>query len=251
MTTAAPTTRSNPATYVRLELLRTVRNTQSFAFSLILPAVLYLAIAGSNRHVDVEGISFPRYYMVSMAGYGAMIAALSGGARIAAERSIGWNRQLRLTPLRPRTYFLVKIATGYMVAAIAIAVLYVCGLLYGVRIDPVRWAEMTGLLLIGLVPFAAIGILIGHLLKIDAIGPAMGGMSFAFGFLGGQWFPLGDKGTLVTIAHYIPSYWLTQASHVGIGANAWGLQAWLVLAAWTAAAAVLAARLYARDTKRA
>ena len=39
--------------------------------------------------------------MVSMAGFGAMIAAIAGGARIAAERSVGWNRQLRLTPLAP------------------------------------------------------------------------------------------------------------------------------------------------------
>jgi ABC-2 type transport system permease protein len=37
--------------------------------------------------------------MVGLAAFGTMGAVLSSGARIAAERSTGWNRQLRLTPL--------------------------------------------------------------------------------------------------------------------------------------------------------
>ena len=33
-----------------------------------------------------------------------MVAVIAGGARIAAERAVGWNRQLRLTPLSARSY---------------------------------------------------------------------------------------------------------------------------------------------------
>jgi ABC-2 type transport system permease protein len=242
---------SSAATYTRFELLRTVRNTQSFIFALVVPAVLFLTIAGANRHESLQGISFPTYYMVGMASYGAMIAALSGGARIAAERSIGWTRQLRLTPLRPHVYFGAKVLTSYLLAGLAIALLYLCGLAYGVRIDPLRWLEMTALILIGLVPFAAMGILLGHILNVDATGPAMGGLSFFFGFLGGQWFPLPDSGVLSDIARCIPSYWLTQAAHVGVGGTTWGVEAWAVLIVWTAAASQLALVVYRRDTERA
>lgn len=241
---------SSAATYTRFELLRTVRNAQSFIFALVLPAVLFLSIAGPNRHQNLQGISFPTYYMVGMASYGAMIAALSGGARIAAERSIGWTRQLRLTPLRPRTYFGAKVLTGYLLAALSIALLYLCGLAYGVRIEPLRWLEMTVLILLGLVPFAAMGALLGHILNVDATGPAMGGLSFFFGFLGGQWFPLPESGVLTDVARCIPSYWLTQAAHVGVGETAWGVQAWLVLIVWTAVASWLAMLVYRRDTAR-
>ena len=240
---------TSAAVYTRYELLRTLRNRQSFLFSLALPAVLFLAVAASNRGVDIGGISFTRYYMTSMASYGAMLAAISGGARISAERTIGWTRQLRLTPLRPATYFLVKVLSSYLVAAAAIALLYVCGFLYGVRIPPIQWIEMTVLILIGLVPFAALGILLGHILKIDAMGPALGGLSFFFGFLGGQWFPLTNS-TMIGIAKCIPSYWLTQAAHVGVGGTVWGLQAWIVLIVWTAVFSVLAAWAYRRDTER-
>ena len=74
--------------------------------------------------------------MTGLLAFGGMVAVLSGGARIAAERSVGWNRQLRLTPLTPRTYFRAKIVTSYLMAAIAIVLLYVAGITLGVRLDP-------------------------------------------------------------------------------------------------------------------
>ena len=46
------------------------------------------------------GISAPLYFMVGLAAFGTMNAMLASGARIAAERTVGWNRQLRITPLR-------------------------------------------------------------------------------------------------------------------------------------------------------
>ena len=103
-------------TYTKYEVLRLVRNKRAFIFSLIFPLALFLMIAGTNRNVQIDSgsikISFPTFYMVSMAGYGAMIAAISGGARIAAERSVGWTRQLRITPLSVRTYFGTKVLTA-------------------------------------------------------------------------------------------------------------------------------------------
>ena len=53
-----------------------------------------------RRHGEhPTGLFAPQYYMVGLLAFGAMVAVMSGGARIAAERTIGWNRQLRLTPL--------------------------------------------------------------------------------------------------------------------------------------------------------
>ena len=69
--------------------------------------------------------------------------------------SVGWNRQLRLTPLTPRTYFRAKVITGYALAAVSIVLLCVAGLTLGVHLAPGRWATMIWLILIGLIPFAA------------------------------------------------------------------------------------------------
>src|SRR5262249_9726801 len=163
--------------------------------------------AGPNRNVDSlagTGISAPLYYMVGLAAFGTMNAMLSTGARIATERTVGWNRQLRITPLATRTYFRAKVLTGYLVAIMSLLVLYVCGVALGVSLPAHDWFQMTFLILVGLVPFAALGILIGHLFTADSIGPVMGGMTALFALLGGTWFPI-TSGVLYDIAQALPS----------------------------------------------
>ena len=49
---------------------------------------------------------------------------------------------------------------------------------------------MTGLILVGLIPFAALGIMLGHLLTPDSIGPAMGGGIALLALIGGTWGPI-------------------------------------------------------------
>jgi ABC-2 type transport system permease protein len=70
-------------------------------------------------------------------------------------------------------------------ALVAIALLYIAGATLGVRLKAGNWVEMTVLILIGLIPFAGLGILMGHLLTPDSIGPAMGGTTALLALLGG------------------------------------------------------------------
>jgi ABC-2 type transport system permease protein len=240
------------ATYMRYELLRTVRNRRFFLFALGFPFVLYFLIAGPNRHetnLGGSGLSAPLYYMVGLAAFGAMNAMLSVGGRIATERTAGWNRQLRLSPLSARDYFRVKILTGYTTVLAALALLFLAGTTLGVRLSGHDWLLMTGLILVGLIPFGALGILLGHLVTADAIGPAMGGLVALLAVLGGVWFPL-RNGALYHIGRALPSYWLVQASHVAISGQGWGSTGWLIVAAWSVGLTVLARRAYRRDTAR-
>ncbi len=239
--------------YTRYELLRTLRNRRFFFLSLAFPLALYYLIAAPNRHLqDISntGIAAPLYFMVGLVSFGTMGAMLSSGARIASERQAGWNRQLRITPLSTRAYFRTKVLTGYMMAMISICALYAAGATLGVSIGAGRWLEMTGLILVGLVPFAALGILMGHLLTPDSIGPAMGGGIALLAILGGTWGPIAQHGFLHSVAQAVPSYWLVQASHVAVGGAAWGARGWAVIAVWTVVASRLAQRAYRRDTAR-
>ena len=240
--------------YVRTEVRRTLRNRRFLAFSLGFPLVLFLITAGANRDVSDfagTGVSFPLYYMVGMVSWGAMAAVIAGGARIAAERQIGWTRQLRLTPLSTRTYFSAKVLSGYLLALASIAVLYVAGISYGVRLPLGSWLTMTALILVGLVPFAVLGILFGHLLSTDSMGPALGGVTALFALLGGAWGPVaGESSVLTSISQLLPSYWLTQAAHSAFTGEAWPVRAWLVLAVWTLVLGRLARSAYLRDTAR-
>lgn len=239
--------------YIRFELLRTFRNGRFFILALAFPLVLYFVIATPNRHVHDfgdTGLSAPLYFMVGLVAFATMMGTSASGARIAAERAVGWNRQLRITPLSSRSYIVAKVVTAYATAAASIVLLYIAGAALGVRIPAGHWLAMTGLILIGLVPFAALGILIGHLAGADAVGPALGGTVSLLALLGGTWFPI-TSGFMYDIARFLPSYWLVQASRVSVGGDGWGVRGWIVMAAWSAILIALAARVYRRDTKRA
>jgi ABC-2 type transport system permease protein len=242
----------NSRTYLRYELVRTFRNRRFFFLSLGFPLVLYFMIAAPNRNehdLGGSGISAPLYFMVGLAAFGAMNAMLGAGARIAGERQVGWTRQLRITPLSPRSYFRTKVLTGYLMALSTILLLYLAGSTLGVRLAAGEWVRMTWLIAVGLVPFAALGVLMGHLLTVDAVGPAIGGITALLSILGGVWFPV-TSGALHVLAQALPSYWLVQASHVAVGGSGWSGLGWLVTAAWSLLLAGGAMWAYRRDTAR-
>lgn len=239
-------------TYLKYELVRTLRNRMGFVFSLAFPVVMYLVIALTQDKASFirrsGGIPPATYYMIGLLGFGGIGAVLSGGGRIAVDRALGWTRQLLLTPLKPWVYLTSKIVVGYAVAGMTLAVMFAAGIAAGARAPFERWVEMTLLVLIGLIPFAAMGVWLGHVTNADAAGPIMGGSMTLFGMLGGAWFPLG--GWMRSVGEYLPSYWITNAGKVAVGGNAWPMKAWLVVACWSSLLGLLAARAYRADTKR-
>ncbi|WP_375487588.1 ABC transporter permease [uncultured Jatrophihabitans sp.] len=241
------------ATYLRFEFARLFRNRQNFIFSLIFPLVLFFAIAGPNRNKTVvDDITFSRFYMAGMIAFGTLAAVLAGGARIAMERQIGWNRQLRLTPLSPRAYLRTKVLTSYLLAVISLLLITGSALALGARFPMVDWLKGVGLVLIALIPFAALGVLLGHLIKGDSMGPVIGGSMSVFIILGGGYFPIGTgHGFMHYFVRLIPSFWLVQAGKTGLGGQEWTSEAWLVVAVWAVALAAAAVWAYRRDTQRA
>jgi ABC-2 type transport system permease protein len=238
--------------YTRYELLRTFRNRRFYLFALGVPLVFYWLLAApqkNNHNFAKSGLSVPLYYMVGLAAFGTMVSMLSAGGRIAGERQVGWTRQLRISPLSVRAYFRAKVLTAYAMAVLTLVLLYVSGAVLGVSLPAQRWLEMTALILIGLLPFAALGILIGHLVTTDSVGPAVGGGVSILAFLGGTWFPI-TSGFLHSLGQFLPSWWLVQASHVAVGGHGWGARGWITVAAWTAILSAGAAWAYRRDTNR-
>ena len=238
-------------THVRYEILRTLRNRVFYALTLALPLVLYYSVASGQRHNLFDGTAFPLYFMTAMAVYGAMYAVVAPGARIARDRSRGWLRQLRITPLRARTDFTAKVAAAYLLALPTLVLLYLAGASLGVRLDADQWLELTGLLLVGLVPFVVMGFILGYLVPVDALAAALGGVVVLFALLGGVFgFQLATSGPLFDVLKCLPSYWLVQAGKTTLGGGGWPAQAWIVVAVWTAALIPAAALAYRRAASR-
>lgn len=241
------------ATHFRYEILRVLRNRAFYAVTLALPLVLFFGVASGQRHATFNGTSFPLYFMTAMAVYGSMFAVVGPGARLARDIAGGWTRQLRITPLRARTDLIAKVITGYLLALPTLVLLYLAGASLGVRLAASQWLTITGLILVGLAPFVVIGFVLGCLMPVDALTPALGGIVILFSLFGGVYgFELAKSGPMFDVMKALPSYWLVQAGKsVAAGDGGWPAEAWLVIAVWTVVLVPVAGFAYRRTAARA
>src|SRR5258705_4117743 len=106
--------------YVRLELRRLARMPGLLIFSVAMPLLSYLLFTNLDGLTGQDRDMAATYTMVSMAGYGAIGALLTYASGVVHDLSIGWLRQLRLTPLAPLTVVLGKAVAGITVALVPV-----------------------------------------------------------------------------------------------------------------------------------
>lgn len=219
--TIDPSTRKAPpmggfnATILRIELMRMLRNRRTIVFTLILPAALMLAFGGQSGWQDKAGSgNVAAYILVSMALYGAALTSAASGAMVALERALGWSRQLRLTPLKPVAYILVKAVVALVMGALAIAAVNVIGLLQGKASMPAHiWIASAIVALFCTLTFAALGVFVGYIVPgenaMQILGPGLALMSF----LGGLFIPLSQYAHPVRlVAYWTPMYGVAEVA---------------------------------------
>ena len=96
----------------------------------LLPALHRRPVRCRSAEADalVDGLQWRTYFMISMATYAAIGAALGGAIVIAQERDSGWTRQLRVTPLPSIAYVTGKLVVSYVVTVPAVAAVLLAGL---------------------------------------------------------------------------------------------------------------------------
>src|ERR1700721_1854034 len=126
----------------------------------------------------------------------------------------------------------------------------VAGVLLGVHLGISGWFTMIGLLLVGLIPFALMGIVLGHVIGNDASAPAVGGLVTLFALLGGVYgFQIATRGPMFDFIRVLPSYWLVQAGKTALHGGSWAPEGWIVMGLWTAALTRLAPATSPGDTR--
>jgi ABC-2 type transport system permease protein len=243
----------NP-TVLGLEIRRLLRNRRTVIIALILPAVLFL-LFGVNKAYDSQADghgNVSAFIMVSMALYGAMLATTTGGAMVSIERAVGWSRQLRLTPLSPPAYIVIKMLTALVLGLTSVAAVFVVGMLTGKPSMPGYLWIVTGLCVwIGSLVFAAFGLFMGYLLPAENVMQFLGFGLMLLGFAGGLFIPLSQYPHLLqVIAKFTPVYGLNQLVHAPLLGGSVQV-AWVAnAAAWLAVFAGGAAWRFRQDTAR-
>jgi ABC-2 type transport system permease protein len=238
----------NVLAYLKLEIARTLRNRRYLFFVVGFPIVFYLLFTHIfDKNVSAsEKTEFYRDYMIAMAAYGAVGASMMAtGPRIALERTIGWSRQLRLTPLTPVQALVAKVLSAMVSATVAPVVVTVAGrLVNNVSLPPGHWLLILALMVVGTFPFAALGTAIGYLVDGETAQLATMISYLGLAILGGFWFPVDNFGsTLRGIAKALPSYRYADLGWQAVQGHFPPALDFAVLAAWTLA--FLALGLYA------
>ncbi|MEY9843953.1 ABC transporter permease [Streptacidiphilus sp. MAP5-3] len=232
---------------VKLEILRVLRNKRYLFFTVVFPVMMFLLYSSQFKNETFDGISYRTYYMVSMATFGTLGAALNTGMRISLERKSGWTRQLRLTALPGWGYLLSKVAAAGALTLPSVLAVFALGAVQGVHFAPLTWVGMGLAVWGGGFVFAAAGVALGYAAAPDAVQPITMIAYMGMAFLGGSWFPI--TGGLKSIGQYTPVYLYNEIAKYPVNGVSVSVSQVAGLLAYLAVFGALAAWLYQRDRK--
>ena len=238
--------------FLRFEIVRTLRNVRFLVMLIAFPVLLYLIYA--QQRGTSQGLTVATLLLVSMAVYSGMGSAMfASGPLLARERGNGWMRQLRISPISTPGWFAAKLVQAILLIIPGLALLMTLALTYGhVHLAAGRLGLLVAVLVLGTIPFCALGLVIGLTFDSQTAQVAQMVTLLVLAFLGGifiQWSSLPHGMQLIGKA--LPSYHLAQLGRNAAGGHALGLANIAVLAAWTAGLAVVALWRWRRESTTA
>src|SRR5665213_3702575 len=224
--------------FARFELVRLLRSWRFLAITVGFPVVFYMLFLGERSSGQIVDGTMPLrvYLMVSMCTFGALVAALNaGGSRLATERSTGWARQLRITPMPAWSYVATKVTASMLVVLPVLTLVELVGLTFGgVRLGVVQWFALTGLLWVTAIPFAVLGVFVGFMVNAETAYPVVTALMFILGYFGGLFNPVSQMPqALQSAARFLPSFHHALLALDFLSGRTLSAGNWLILSGYT------------------
>lgn len=174
----------------RSECLRYLRAPGFLLPVTLFPTLFYLLFGVVMAHgADADAA---RYLLASYGVFGVMSPGLFGfGVSLAVERENGLLMLKRALPMPPGAYLLGKMVMAMFAAGVVIVLLLALATgLAHVRLDATQalLLLLTGML--GVLPFCALGMLVGTLVKGQSAAGVVNIIYLPMSFLSGLWIPL-------------------------------------------------------------
>ena len=251
--TAAPLLRMLLA-QTRCEILMRWRVPAFSLTNLVLPIVFFTFFGLPVAHiVRGDGVSIGAYLLASFGAYAVGSVMVYGfGIGVANERGMKVDRLMRASPLPPLVLMLAKVLTALAFSLIALVLLIGYGIVVGgIHQTPAVWAAIIVRLVVGSLPFIALGFAIGYWSGPNAA-PALANLIYLpLSFASGLFVPLNQlPGFIQNLAPYLPSYHYAQLAWSALGAGRESLGVSLLwLGGYTALFLTLAIRSYRREER--
>ncbi|WNS47027.1 ABC transporter permease [Paenibacillus sp. MMS20-IR301] len=202
----------------KAELLRIIRNPYYVFWSLLMPIMFYFIFTKVVNTGTDDAPQWQAHYLMSMAAFSVMGSAIMTlGIRLVQERTQGWNTYIRITPLPASVYFLGKMFGQTVMHLFSVLCIFVAGyLINGVSLSAAEWL-LSGLwLILGSLPFLALGTIIGSMKRVDTASGVSNVLYMGLAVAGGMWMPLEIMPKIMqSIGKWLPSY--------NYGSGAWAI----------------------------
>lgn len=228
----------------RVELLLTLRRGESLVVSIAIPVGILVFFT----KVDVVQTSLRDPVQFLVPGVLALAvmstAMVSLGIATGYERRYGVLKRLGSTPLSRAGLLTAKTVSVLAVEVIQAVILLGVGAALGWHAEG-GVAAAIGLLLIGTVAFAGIGLFFAGTLRAEANLAVANGLFLALLFLGGMAYPL-DKlpSGLQAVARALPAAALSDTVRQALSGSTVSVGALVTLIAWAIGAPLIAARTF-------
>ncbi|NPC94741.1 ABC transporter permease [Bacillus sp. WMMC1349] len=199
----------------KTEIKRILRNRYYVFWSLAMPIAFYYIFTNVVNTNASNPVDWKAHYLMSMTSFSVMGSSIMTlGIRMVQERTQGWSTFIRVTPLPDHVYFAAQMAGQSVIHILSIMVIFLSGaLINGISLSALEW-YLSGLwILLGSLPFLAIGTLIGMMKKVDTAAGVSNVLYMLLAVGGGMWMPLEVMPKMMqNIGYWLPSY------HFGSGA---------------------------------
>lgn len=193
----------------KMETIRTFRNPYYVFWSLFMPIVFYFVFTKVFNPDTANQSLYEAHFLMSMTSFSVMGSAIMTlGIRLVEERKHGWTLFLRVTPLSSQAYFLAKMISQSVIHVFSILLIFIIGgVVNSVSLSFSEWLLAGIWILIGSLPFLALGTLVGTMKKVDTASGVSNLIYLSLAITGGMWMPLDIMPKFIqNVALWLPSY---------------------------------------------
>jgi ABC-2 type transport system permease protein len=207
---------------IKSEFFKLVRMRAYTVFTILFPLMFYCFFGLAMGKQAPAGLPpMARYLLATYGVFGVIGATLYAfGVGVAVERGLGWLELKRASPMPAGAYLAAKGVVSLFFGAVVIALLFGLGAAFGdVRMPAVQWVALGATLIVGALPFCALGLAIGNVAGPNSASAAVNTIYMPLAFCGGLWIPYDVlPHGLQQAAPFLPTFHFAQLALSVLGA---------------------------------
>ena len=228
----------------RIELAMTLRRGESLLVTLAIPIGILVFFGKVDALTTIKGdpIDFLVPGVLTLAVMASAMVSL--GIATGFERRYGVLKRLGSTPLSRGGLLAAKTLNVLAIEVLQAVAIVITGIALGWQVDG-SIVPAIGLLLLGTIAFAGIGMLMAGTLRAEANLALANALFLVLLFLGGMAYPLAKlPGAIEAIARLLPAAALSETVRAVLDHHRFPVGAFVVLLVWTVGAPLAAAHWF-------